>query len=298
MSHLRVGIVGAGRMGANIARRLRDAGTNVTIIYDLDEARARTVAAEVSARSAATLSEVTRSCDVAITVVTDDAAMRRIFSEDGDSLLQDARGKIFINCATVTPRVHVEVERACEERGAASLEACMASSIPQARDGTLYLMTAGRRDTFERVKPLLESMSKSLRYVGEAGRAAQLKALVNMVMNVNTAGLAEGLGLADALGLDLDVVREVFAQTGADSRVLATDGADMQHRDHETYFSAEHAAKDSGIALTLAADAGLNLPLARAAYEQYERMKAEGLGGLDKSGVSELTFVARRGRTL
>lgn len=290
-----IGIVGTGRMGANVARRLHDVGERVAAVYDVNEASARALAGEIGARAAVTLAEVTRECDVAITVVSDDAAMRGIFAEDGDSLLADAAGKIFINCATVTPVVHVAVQRACEARGAASLEACMASSIPQARAGTLYLMIAGRRETFERTKPLLEKMSSSLRYVGEAGRAAQLKALVNMVMNVNTAGLAEGLGLADALGLDLDMVRDVFAQTGADSRVLATDGADMQHRDHETYFSAEHAAKDSGIALALARDAGLQLPLARATYDQYERMKAEGLGGLDKSGISELTFASRRG---
>ena len=157
-------------------------------------------------------------------------------------------------------------------------------------------MVAGREEVFNRVKPLLEKMSASLKYVGEAGKAAEVKALVNMVMNVNTAGLAEGLGLADALGLDLDLVREIFSQTGANSRVLETDGADMQNRDHEVYFSAEHAAKDSGIALALAADAGLTLPLARATYEQYERMKRLGLGELDKSGVSELTFISRHGK--
>jgi 3-hydroxyisobutyrate dehydrogenase len=116
------------------------------------------------------------------------------------------------------------------------------------------------------------------------------------VMNINTAGLAEGLGLAEALGLDLDTVREVFSQTGANSRVLQTDGADMKNRDHEVYFSAAHAAKDSGIALALAAGAGVNLPLARATYDQYERMKRLGLGELDKSGVSELTFISRHGK--
>jgi 3-hydroxyisobutyrate dehydrogenase len=155
-------------------------------------------------------------------------------------------------------------------------------------------MIGGRREVFERVKPLLEKMSASLKYVGEAGKAAQVKALVNMVMNVNTAGLAEGLGLGDALGLDLDLLREVFSQTGANSRVLETDGADMQHRDHEVYFSAAHAAKDCGIALALAKEAGLPLPLAAAAFKQFERMKAAGLGELDKSGVSELTFKSRR----
>ena len=117
-------------------------------------------------------------------------------------------------------------------------------------------------------------------------------------MNINTAGLAEGLGLGDALGIDLDVLREVFSQTGANSRVLETDGADMQNREHDVYFSAAHAAKDSGIALELAREAGLNFPLARATFEQYEKMKELGLGELDKSGVSEITFqVASRQRS-
>jgi 3-hydroxyisobutyrate dehydrogenase len=221
--------------------------------------------------------------------------MYKIFATSGDSLLSGAKGKIFVNCATITPKVHVEVERLVEEHGASSLEACMASSIPQARNGTLYLMVGGRREVFDRVKPMLEQMSASLKYIGEAGKAAQVKALVNMVMNINTAGLAEGLGLADALGLNLETLREVFSQTGANSRVLETDGADMQNRDHDVYFSAAHAAKDSGIAVALAHEAGLTLPLATATLEQYERMKALGLGELDKSGVSELTFKARHG---
>lgn len=291
-----IGIVGTGRMGANIARRLHQIGYLLTAAYDSRPEVAREIASEVGAEAAATLARVTELADVVITVVTDDDAMHAIFSQSGDSLLENAAGKIFINCATITPHVHVEIERRCEERGAASLEACMASSIPQARDGTLFLMVGGRRETFDRVAPMLAQMSSSLIYVGESGRAAALKALVNMVMNINTAGLAEGLALASALGLDLDLVRDVFSKTGAASRVLETDGADMQNRDHEAYFTAEHAAKDCGIALALARDASVNVPLAQATYEQYERMKAAGLGHLDKSGVSELTFRERAAR--
>ena len=283
-------------MGANIARRLHDVGYPVAALYDVSRDSAAAVAKETGGEVVDSLARVTALSDIVLTVVTDDAAMYRIFAENGDSLLEEARGKVFINCATISPKVHADVERLANARGAASLEACMASSIPQARNGTLYLMVGGKRDVFERVKPLLEKMGASLKYIGEAGRAAQVKALVNMVMNINTAGLAEGLGLGDALGLDLDMLREVFSQTGANSRVLETDGADMQNRDHDVYFSAAHAAKDSGIALSLAGGAGLNLPLARATFEQYERMKELGLGELDKSGVSELTFKARRGR--
>ena len=141
--------------------------------------------------------------------------------------------------------------------------------------------------------PLLAAISSARRYVGPTGRGAQVKALVNMVMNINTAGLAEGLGLGAALGLDLTALREVFAQTGANSRVLETDGADMQNREHECYFSAAHAAKDSGIAVALAETEGIRVPLAQAALEQYQLMVEKGLGELDKSGVAELTFKGR-----
>jgi 3-hydroxyisobutyrate dehydrogenase len=286
-------------MGANMALRLHDVGYPITAVYDLRVDAARAVAEETGARVVATLANVTAGADVVITVVTDDAAMETIFAESGDSLLADARGRTFVNCATITPSVHVEVQRRTEERGAASLEACMASSIPQARNGTLYLMVGGRREVFERLRPLLEQLSGSLRYVGEAGRAAQVKALVNMVMNIDTAGLAEGLGLGEALGLDLTMLREVFSQTGANSRVLETDGDDMQNREHDVYFSAAHAAKDSGIALALARGANLELPLATATKAQYDRLVELGLGeSLDKSGVAELTFPSRLGRRL
>lgn len=283
-------------MGANIARRLHDVGYPIAALYDVNSASASETAAATGGEVVTTLARVSELADVIITVVTDDAAMYRIFATSGDSLLDGSAGKIFVNCATVSPKVHVDVERLAQERGAHSLEACMASSIPQARNGTLYLMIGGRREVFDRVKPMLELMSSSLKYVGEAGRAAQVKALVNMVMNINTAGLAEGLGLGDALGLDLDVLRDVFSQTGANSRVLETDGADMQNREHDVYFSAAHAAKDSGIALAMAREVDLNLPLAKATFDQYEKMKELGLGELDKSGVSELTFKSRHGQ--
>ena len=280
-------------MGANMARRLKDQGYHVTAVYDVNRGAATELAQELGSFAAPSLGEVTAAADVIITVVSDDAAMRQIFSAANDNLLIQARGKLFINCATITPEVHLEVEDLAQKAGAQSLEACMASSITQARDGSLYLMCGGEKSVFDKAGPVLNSLGKTIRYVGKSGEAAKVKALVNMVMNINTAGLAEGLGLGEALGLDLTMLREVFAETGAGSRVLQTDGEDMQNRDHACFFSAAHAAKDSGIALHLAENAGLELPLARATKEQYDRMVREGLGDLDKSGIAELTFKSR-----
>jgi 3-hydroxyisobutyrate dehydrogenase len=193
--------------------------------------------------------------------------------------------------------VEIDVEKLAHQAGAESLEACMASSITQARDGKLYLMCGGDEKTFRKAEPILKEIGSVVRYIGKSGEAAKVKALVNMVMNINTAGLAEGLALGAALGLDLPMLREVFSQTGANSRVLETDGEDMQNREHTCFFSAAHAAKDSGIALELARKLGLDLPLAQATKEQYDRMINEGLGELDKSGIAELTFKDRHKRS-
>jgi 3-hydroxyisobutyrate dehydrogenase len=286
----KIGFVGVGRMGANMARRLKECGFEIAAVYDANSNAAQALAQELGSQAFSDLKQVTKLSDVVVTVVTDDKAMKQIY---GGGLLSRSRGKLFINCATVTPEVHVWVETKAGKTGALSLEACMASSITQARQGTLYLMCGGKPEVFERAKPILEKLSASMRYVGPAGQAAQVKAIVNMVMNSNTAALAEGLALGDALGLDLTLLREVLSQTGANSQVLKTDGEDMQKRDHAVFFSSAHAAKDSGIALKLGKTRGLNLPVAAATKKQYDRMIAEGLGELDKSGVAELTFKGR-----
>ncbi len=293
MPSLKIGFVGLGRMGGNMARRLKDTGHTLTALYDLDRALAQSLATELGVPAVTRLADVAAAADVVFTVVSDDAAQLSLFGETGDSLLTAAKGKTFINCATLTPAVHVELERRAARVGAATLEACMASSIPQARNGTLYLMCGGAESVFRQMQPILEKLSSALRYIGPAGTAAQVKALVNLVMNINTAGLAEGLGLGQALGLDLNILREVFAQTGANSQVLKTDGEDMQNRAHDCYFSAAHAAKDTTIAVRLAENAGLTLPLSVATKQQYDRMTALGLGTLDKSGIAELTFKGR-----
>ena len=280
-------------MGANMARNLKDRGYEVAAVNDVNKEAAAELAGELGCAHAENLADVTAASDVVFTVVTNDDAMRAIFLGEGDNLLAGAAGKTFINCATLSPGIQQEVAAAAESAGADALEGCMASSIPQAREGKLYLMIGGKAELFEKHKALLDDMSVNLKHIGDIGRAAQVKALVNMVMNINTAGLAEGLGLADALGLDLKMVCEVFSQTGANSRVLETDAEDMIDRDHEAWFSAEHAAKDSGIAADIAREAGVNLPLNDATYGQFSKMVAEGKGDLDKSGVAELTFKGR-----
>jgi len=290
----KVAFVGVGRMGANMARHLQlDCGHDVTAVFDVNKEASAEIAGELGAKDCGTLAEVTAAAEIIFTVVTNDDAMRAIFLGEGDNLLTGSEGKTFVNCATLSPGIHKEVYAAGKKTGAEVLEGAMASSISQAREGKLFLMIGGDESVFDAHKKILEELSVNLSLCGPIGKAAEVKALVNMVMNINTAGLAEGLGLADALGLDLKMVCDIFSQTGANSRVLETDAEDMIDRDHECWFSAEHAAKDSGIAGDLAKELGLELPVNEATKSQYDEMVSSGLGDLDKSGIAELTFKGR-----
>lgn len=144
---LRIGFVGLGRMGANMARRLKETGFHLTAVYDSRQQAAGALAAELGIEAARTPALVAGPSSVVVTVVSDDTLMRKIFAEDNlHSLLSSAKNRLFINCATLTPDVHIEVAQAVERRGGYCLEACTAGSITQARQGTLYLMCGGSTD--------------------------------------------------------------------------------------------------------------------------------------------------------
>ena len=173
----KIGFVGVGRMGANMARRLKDVGYPVTAVYDVRAEAAAELAEELGAEACTKLARVTELSDVVITVVTDDKAQLTIFTNKKDNLLKGAKGRVFINCATISPKTHIVVEKLREESGAKTLEACMASSITQAREGTLYLMCGGDRAVFEQVQPILEKLSTKetppLHRQGRPGRAGE-----------------------------------------------------------------------------------------------------------------------------
>src|SRR5438046_9411093 len=151
---MNVGFVGVGRMGANMARRLRDRQFHITAVYDINRARATSIAAELGCAASQDLSEVTAESDVIFTVVTDDSAVRQIFTATGDNLFVNGRGKLFINCETISPPVEIELEKLAEDAGAQTLDACMSSSITESPEGKLYLMYDGKEEAFRKAEQI------------------------------------------------------------------------------------------------------------------------------------------------
>ena len=215
--------MGVGRMGANMARRLKDCGYEVSAVYDI-HAKPPTTWPPSWHR----MQYARRSPNCRRHHHRGDRRLRCApFLRRRYSLLTGAEGRVFINCATISPAVHVD-EGLAKAAGAES-SSCMAGAhSPDARRREGHLRQGGTaRQTVRQ-----QTLRRHLRQGGPGCTG-------DMVMNINTAGLAEGLS-ADALGLDLNMVMEIFSQTGANSRVLETDGEDMRDRDHECYLRARN----------------------------------------------------------
>ena len=139
MKDKKIGFVGLGRMGANMARRLKDCGYAISGVFDINNEIKDALASELSTAASPTLADLTACSDIVFTVVTNDVAMDAIFFGD-DNLFTRAKDTLFINCATLSPDLHRKLEAESAKVGAESLEACMASSIPQARNGEFSRM--------------------------------------------------------------------------------------------------------------------------------------------------------------
>ncbi|HXO96009.1 MAG TPA: NAD(P)-binding domain-containing protein, partial [Chthoniobacterales bacterium] len=158
MKSPRIGFVGVGRMGANMARRLKEVGYVVSTVFDTNQKIAAELAAELSCSGAKSVSEVSRDAEAVFTVVTDDAAMRAIYFGP-DNLFTHAAGRLFVNCATISPSVHREVAHKGAELGAKVLEAPMASSVTHAREGKLFMMLAGSPEAVASAEPILKDLT-------------------------------------------------------------------------------------------------------------------------------------------
>src|SRR6202008_468481 len=128
MKSTKIGFVGVGRMGANMARRLKEVGYPGGAVFDSHQEIAVELSKELGCEAVSKVAKVSELSDAVFTVVTDDAAMRQIYFGD-DNLLAHADGRLFVNCATISPAVHVEVAKKGSEAGASVIEAPMASSV-------------------------------------------------------------------------------------------------------------------------------------------------------------------------
>jgi 3-hydroxyisobutyrate dehydrogenase len=189
-----VAILGTGKMGGAMARRLASSGFDVTL-WNRTPAKAEELHI---GRVAATPAEATRDADVVISSLTNDAAVRDVYlGEDG--VLASAAGKLLIDASTAGPQIAEELGRESDARGARLLQAPVVGSVPAVESGTLLILVGGDRADLEQARPVLEQLGE-VRYVGERANAQRLKLIANSMLGITTAAAAELLAAGTAVG--------------------------------------------------------------------------------------------------
>jgi 3-hydroxyisobutyrate dehydrogenase-like beta-hydroxyacid dehydrogenase len=256
-----VAILGTGRMGGAMARRLAASGFDLTL-WNRTPSRAQELGI---GRVAATPGDAARDAEVVLSSLTNDAAVRDVYLGD-DGVLRTAAGKLIIDASTAGPQVAEELGREAQAKGARFLEAPVVGSVPAVESGKLLILVAGDRTDVEQARPVLEQLGE-ITYAGAWGNAQRLKLIANSMLGITSAAAAELLAAGTAAGLDGGQVFSILTRFAPG---LAARERGFLHDQHTpTMFAVRDLVKDLDLSLETYGGAGSRMPLTRRARELF-----------------------------
>ncbi len=276
---MRVTILGTGKMGGAMARRLSRTGHELTLWNRTPE---RAVALGVG-NVATTPADAVRDAEVVISMLTDADAVRSAYLGNGGAA-SAARHQVFVEMSTAGPDVATEVAPVIERSGAQFIEAPVMGSVPAVEAGSVVVLAGGSASAIERARPVLEALGE-VHVVGGLGSAAKLKLVANSMLAGVSALAAELQSAGAAAGLKADDVFWVLSRVAPG--LNARKAGFVDHRYEPVMFALRDALKDVRMAVELYRKAGAQTPLMRATDELYERA-AMSAGDLDMSAISTL----------
>jgi 3-hydroxyisobutyrate dehydrogenase-like beta-hydroxyacid dehydrogenase len=269
----KLGFVGLGHMGGNMAARFLAAGYTV-----YGESRDRREAQELVHEGLAwrdTPREVAESAEVLFTSVPDDSVLESVASGPDGILAGLTEAKVWVDMSTVSPRASRGLAKRVQERGAAMVDAPVSGSVPQVQAGTLTIMVGGDEQAYARVEPLLRELGTPT-HIGENGQGLVLKLAINISLAVQMLAFAEGLGLAERSGIDRKLAVDVMTQSPIGSPMLKARADLVLDLPETAWFDVSLMQKD--IALALDTGRELNVPLPAAATADQLLTVARALG--------------------
>jgi 3-hydroxyisobutyrate dehydrogenase len=273
---MRIAWIGVGRMGAPMSRRLIEAGASVTLC-DRDASRLAPLLA-LGAASAADAEEAARGADIAISMVSDDAALEAV----GAGVVAAGRpGLLHMDMSTVSPAASARVAAALAPTGTEYLRCPVSGSTSTAAAGQLAFFVSGAEEAVARAAPVLDILGTRRLHVGGAEEARVLKLLVNMVVAAMPALLGEAIEFGTRQGLPREVVVDALGQSVVGSPLLAYKAAAVKAQDWTPAASVDLLAKDLDLAISVAREAGLAQPLTGLVRAAYAARQDAGEGELD-----------------
>lgn len=280
-----VALMGLGVMGSGMGERLLKAKFPL-VVYNRTPERTLTLA-QAGAQVASSPCDAAAQADIILSMVTDDAASRKIWLGQSGALAGSKPGSILIECSTLSPSWIEELAAAAAQHGCTLLDVPVTGSKVQVEAGELLFLAGGEKEAVEMARPVLMAMGRDVVYLGPSGSGARMKLINNLFAGVQIAVLAEILALIERAGMDREVVLGVLFGGALGSPIVKTISTRMLNKDYNVNFSLKLMEKDLRYALAEGGCNNLSLKTVAAARELFHSAVEKGFGDRDFSAVVE-----------
>lgn len=264
MNTTKIGWAGLGNMGIPMAENLIKAGYPVTV-YNRSKQKEMALTA-LGASTANTPSSLLLQSDVVIIMVSDDNAIKEIFTGADGLLSTNLSGKIFINMSSVSPGISKEMDQLCKAQNNSYIDAPVSGSVKQAIEGQLVIMIGGDNKIYETVQPILRNLAKLTMWVGPTGTGNTAKLAINTLLAIQAQGLAEAIVFARKNGVDTADLLNLINNSALGNIFMKIKGYAILQDNYKAAFALKHIAKD----LRLAKQEGLHTPLAEVVFTSFQ----------------------------
>lgn len=263
--HTTLGFVGLGNMGSRIVLRLLANGYK-TIVYARTPAAAE-VLKKNGATRAASIAELAQNSDVILSCVTDDDAVRSVYTQPQGVLRHVKPGTVVLEMSTISPDTSREIARLATKVGTHFLDVAISGSTPAAERGELILFAGGNPNIFEAATPVFRAFAKKFFHLGPSGAGTTMKLVVNAILGVEMQAIAEAAALGQKAGLNRRVLLEVLSQTAVIAPAHLGKLGRMAIDDYGPQFPLRLMNKDFRLILDTAHAVEAHMPAAEAAFQ-------------------------------
>ena len=279
----KIGWIGIGKMGVPMSKRLLDAGYDM-FVCDIVKANVDKLV-KLGATYIPTPMELAQKVNIIFSIIPNSSILKEIVSGKNGLHTTIKKGDIFVDMSTVDAESSAEVNEVIENKGAKFIRACVTGSVAFASEGTLGGLISGDRDAYEEVLPMLKILTNHQYYLGNAEEGRYMKIIINMMLGTCMQAMAESLVMGQALGMDWELMVDALAESAAACPSVKFKKDMFKSRDFTPMSTAEIMDKDMDIALKIAGNRKLAVPLASIARQMYSSMGSTGRFSLDYAAV-------------
>ena len=262
-------------MGTGMSKNLVNAGYQVTV-WNRTVLKMKSLT-DVGAKKASSPKAVAENSDVVITIVTDSPDVREVLLGESGAIHGAKKGDVFIDMSTISPIATREIAEELSESGVEMLDAPVSGGVIGANNGTLSIMVGGKREVYDDCLPILQTMGKTVTYIGGNGDGQVCKAVNQILVGTTMLGVAEALVFAKKAGVDVNKVHQAVSGGAAGSWQLTNNGARLLNGDHEPGFKIKDYLKDLGIIAETSEAIAMPLPATSLVHQMFLHCAAEGM---------------------